>query len=518
MCYYNLVNGICIKKAIASRIYPGQIHDVLFKDIHNHCLQIIWKSRGQKAKFIPLTDVDAVRVIHIDGSVDHLNARHRGITINAGMFPVLLLYTGTGTSLPASLGAPAISLAAPPAPIVKGGYTTISLTLHGVSPEDVQITPPPFWRVSSAARPGTWLVHAPRHTTARQARITISLKNGAGELYFGIPVAGQIVATLLPKAKTSPTAAGIKLILRNNDITAQTYLWHISIIRQYPMINGGFKFPHHIPVSAYFGAINSGRITVPGHSGRVLTLPVEALSPQTIYRVRAVVRNASGQSLMVQRVMSGFVGVPYVSGPVPLHGRLNAAVWAKSAVLHIDQANQFFSFSAARRWHGPQDLSGSLRLLWSKKYLYVGVHVTDRLFSNPASGANLWQGDGLQFLVDPVRAMMKKIGYYDYSMGVGSQGPQAWCNSSADSSAPIGNAADIVVSYHRLHKANGDMTYVLAIPWSRLAPFRPAIGADLGLSMILNDANTHGRNCYMGWYAGVSSKAILHVGDLILEK
>lgn len=518
VCYYNLINGICVKKAIASKTYPGQIHDVLFKDNRNHCLQIIWKTRGQKAKFIPLRGVGQVKLVHIDGSIDHLNAHQHGITINTAAFPLLLLYTGTATSLPATLGAPAISLAAPPASIVKGGATRIALNLRGVSPDDVRIIPPPFWRVAPSGKSGIWLVFAPKHTTARQARMTIALKNGAGELYFGIPVTGQIVATLLPTAKTGPTSAGLQLLVRNNDITPQTYLWHISLNRQYPMAHGGFNFARHVSVSAYFGAINSGRITVVGGGRKVIALPIDGLSPQTIYHLRAVVRNATGQGVVVQRVMSGFVGVPYVSRPIPLNGTLHAAAWAKSPVLRINQANQFFSFSAARHWHGPQDLSGTMRLLWSKKYLYVGVHVTDCLFCNNAMGVNLWQGDGLQFLVDPVRAWAKKIGYYDYSMAVGRNGPQAWCNSSADSSAPVGNAADIVVSYHRLNKANGDITYVLAIPWSRLAPFRPAIGADLGLSMILNDANTHGRNCYMGWYAGVSSKAILHVGDLILGK
>ena len=516
--YYNVINYIAIKKCVASKIYPRHIHDVLFRDAGNHCLQILWRTSGRQAQFVPLPGATAVKVIHIDGSVDRLNAHGEGVTLNIAAFPLMLLYTSPQSALPAAMGPPAMALAATPAPIVKGGHTTIRLRLHGVPADDITVTPPPFWSVKPANAVGAWILTAPVHTSARQARIVATLKNGQGELYFGIPITGQLTAQLLPTAKTSRTAAGLKLIVHNNDSTKQTYLWHVSIKRQYPMVHGGFNFTHHVSVSAYFGAINSGRISVPAGATAHIALPVDGLTPQTIYRIQATVRTASGQMVTVRRVMSGFVGVPYVGHAIPLDGKLTAAAWAKCMALHINKANQFFAFARTRHWHGPKDLSGTVRFLWSKKYLYVGVKVTDRLFWNHASGENLWQGDGLQFLVDPVRAAAAKIGYYDYSMAVGSKGPQAWCNSSADSRAPVGNAKSIIVTAHRLNKTTGDMTYVLAIPWSRLAPFKPASGADLGLSIILNDANTHGRNCYMGWYAGVSNKQIKHVGDLILMK
>ncbi len=515
--YYNLINGICIKKCIDMKDYPDHIVDALLKDDKNRCLQIIWKAKGHQAEFLPLPDVHAVKVIHIDGSMTRLNAHGKGITLNIAAYPLMLLYSGSATTLPAALNAPAISLAARPAPIVKGGSTTIALNLAGVSRDDVTVTAPPFWMVKHASG-ATWTLTAPAQTSARQARMSVSLNNGAGELYFGIPVKGQLTARLVPQARTNPTSAGLKLLIGNNDITAQTYLWHISIKRQYPMVGGHFDFTHHVPVTAYFGAMNSGRITVPPGSHRQITLAVTGLEPQTIYRVQASIRNSAGQTLLIHRLMAGFVGVPFVSHPIPLNGKLDAAAWTKSPVLHIDKPSQFVSFSKSRHWHGLKDLSGDLRFLWSKKYLYVGVKVTDRVFYNHQSGDNLWAGDGLQFLIDPNRAFTHKTGYYDYSMGVGSKGPQAYCNSSADSVAPVGNVPSIIVSAHRLNPANGDIIYVLAIPWYRLAPFRPGIGQDLGLAMILNDDNGHGHNCYMGWYGGVSSKFISNVGDLVLTR
>ncbi len=64
----------------------------------------------------------------------------------------------------------------------------------------------------------------------------------------------------------------------------------------------------------------------------------------------------------------------------------------------------------------------------------------------------------------------------------------------------------------------GGMTYELAIPWSRLAPFRPQVGADLGLSLIVNEDDGRGRTGFMAWFGNPNTKEIDLVGDLILTK
>ena len=60
------------------------------------------------------------------------------------------------------------------------------------------------------------------------------------------------------------------------------------------------------------------------------------------------------------------------------------------------------------------------------------------------------------------------------------------------------------------------MTYEIAIPWSHVAPFRPSVGRNLGLALILNDDDGAGRDCFMGWFSGAHSKEVDMVGDLIL--
>jgi hypothetical protein len=60
------------------------------------------------------------------------------------------------------------------------------------------------------------------------------------------------------------------------------------------------------------------------------------------------------------------------------------------------------------------------------------------------------------------------------------------------------------------------MTYVVAIPWVRLAPFQPAVGADLGLGLAINNDNGAGRDSHMNWFGDIESKQVDVVGDLLL--
>lgn len=114
---------------------------------------------------------------------------------------------------------------------------------------------------------------------------------------------------------------------------------------------------------------------------------------------------------------------------------------------------------------------------------------------------------------DPARTSDQKFGKYDYSAGVGTKGPQAWCHLAAHSSVLAG-AAPWRIAEERL--SGGSRRYELAIPWSSLAPFVPTAGADLGVSMIVNEDDGQGRIGYTGWFAGPHTKNLDHIGDLVL--
>jgi hypothetical protein len=191
--------------------------------------------------------------------------------------------------------------------------------------------------------------------------------------------------------------------------------------------------------------------------------------------------------------------------------------WQNAPVMKIDEPRQFYtSLRQPAKWKGPQGLSGELRFLWDEKYLYLGLKVTDDVFVSNKVDGGIWGDDGIQMMVDPARGLGVKVGKYDMAMALTKKGPQAWCYMSADGGSASGEAKDIVVSTKRLDPQRGDMNYVVAIPWARIAPFKPFAGANLGLCLAINDDDGPGRDCHMNWFADIETKEVDCVGDLIL--
>jgi hypothetical protein len=89
---------------------------------------------------------------------------------------------------------------------------------------------------------------------------------------------------------------------------------------------------------------------------------------------------------------------------------------------------------------------------------------------------------------------------------------------SADVRSPEGELPEVVIAAKRAGKKNGDITYEVAIPWTCLAPFTPAVGRDLGLAMILNEDDGETRSGFLAWFSGVHLKEMEHVGDLLLQE
>ena len=185
-------------------------------------------------------------------------------------------------------------------------------------------------------------------------------------------------------------------------------------------------------------------------------------------------------------------------------------------MLRLDQARQVFMISGKpSRRRGPEDLSGQLRFLWDDQFLYLGMQVTDDVLCNPMQDGGIWNGDGLQLLIDPCRESTEKPGKYEYALARGKKGAQAWCNYSSDPGAPVGEAKDILIQATPTG-ARGDIVYEIAIPWKRLAPFTAAAGNNLGMCVIINEDDGQGRDSFIGWFGCAHSKQLGMNGDLIL--
>ncbi len=516
IAYYNMINGIAVKKFAAQKVYGDDAHAFLFRDRDGHCLQVIWKEKGRLDAFVALPGVRAVTAIAIDGRRAALDAGGKGLTLTIDEDPLLLLYDSAAASLAETLEPPAARFAALPESVVKGGAVTLALAEAAAA----ELSAPASWPVQKTGD-AAWRLTAPENTAAREGDVIVKLADGKGgcngELRARITVAGRMAARLLPVAAgATGQAPGVRLILQNNAEARQELRWRLTLTGAFPMERGRYDMLAPVAPTAYFADNAEGVATLDAQSSAEIVVPLAGVDRQTIYRLKAVVADPSGRVIECERHMAGFVRVPRAKSKIKLDGAMAEPDWRDAPVEHLNEARQFYSFRADKAWQGAAGLSGELRFLWDNEYLYLGVTVRDDVFVNNKVGGDIWAGDGLQMMVDPARDRPVKVGKYDLAMALTKNGPQAWCYLAADGGAPAGEANDIVVAAKRLDPARGDMNYTVAIPWSRIAPFQPAPGANLGLCVAINDDDGPGRDCHMNWFADIESKQVDTVGDLIL--
>ncbi|HMP76988.1 MAG TPA: sugar-binding protein [Kiritimatiellia bacterium] len=523
IAYYNMVNGIAVKKFVQERAYDDGSAAFLFRDTEGNCLQVLWNDKGSQAHFIPLRGVREVDVVRIDGSRRGLDAAGRGLTLDIGEDPVLLLYTQAAGELPERLDAPALRLASELRPAVKGAQVEFELAGEGLVPEVLAVQGPPGWplRVAAAGAGRVRLsVTVPEATKAREGRLRIRYQPAGapqGEFDLALPIASRIEGRLLPLVGAAGPA--LRLTLRNNGNTPQSLNWAMSFPASHPMRDGSYILEESTPTDARFSEAADGVLQLDAGAESSVEVPVQGLDPATIYRVKANVVDAEGRRLEVERLVAGFAVVPRAAAPPRIDGVIDEAAWARASVLKINETRQFTFARKTSNWTGPEDLSADIRLLWDDAHLYLSVQVKDDVFRNLKRDGDIWAGDGIQFILDPARSASQRIGLYDYAVASGAGGLQAWCFQTADQgAAPAGAVMDFQVAAVPASDGTGGMSYELAIPWSRIAPFQPAVGANLGLALILNEDDGNDRDSFMGWFSGVHLKQVDMAGDLILAE
>lgn len=514
IAYYNVVNGICIKKFSDYRTYDKDLHAFLFVDKNGDNLQVLWKDHGAKDVRVLVAGAKAVRVTRLDGTLADLAPEADGVSLRVTEDPILLTYRGSQNKLANETGAPAVTVLDSPSTITRGETATLALGLNGLAAKDLKVSLPPDWRATPPEEKDGRVniaITAPADTDARYVPIRVASRTS--DLDLIVPVQGQIAAEMRPSL-TEDGRPAVELMLKNRNAGSETVNWRLSFLQEVPVKAGLYTVTSGRPSSAYFAEASEGKVSLEPKSEASVKVPLAGYDEITPYKIRAVVTDQSGRALTKERYFGGFVSVPKVNEPLKLDGTLNDAAWQRAKPRFIDRAEQFRNLGETNGWTGPDDLSGEVRFLWDEKYLYVGVVVKDDIFRNEAESSAIWSGDGLQFLIDPARSQSEKPGKYDYAIGVGKAGPAAWCYLTADGKAPAGEVKEIVIS--QTPGKDGGRTYELAIPWERLAPFQPARGANLGMAVILNEDDAPKRDGFMTWFGDIQSKEVDAVGDLIL--
>jgi len=529
VAYFNAINTIAIKKFVEDRVYRDNTHAFLFRDRNDQALQVWYRNKGREDLFIPLPGVGKVRITRIDGSLRDLDADGKGITLTITEDPILLTYAGGEKTLPEKTQTPAITLGRASGSVVRGEQSRLDVVLNSAESPQLDIQVPPFWKTENETAKDAdgrtvvrYTLQAPEDSAVREADMTVSVKSGdkiIGQIYHRPIVTGALEINLLPVPASPGQPVTIKLVIQNNSPMKQQANWDVVLTGEQTLADGVFSAPK--PASAYFADTASGVVEIEAKQSREIMLPLVKANLSAVYRVRAVVRDASGRIAVQERPVAAFYGVPKTKSAITLDGKIDEAAWQDAPVRKLDAKDQFFAFKSntdqPADWTGADDLSGEIRYLWSDEYLYVSVKVRDDAAAVPLlEGGQLWKQDGLQFLVDPMRTSDQKVGKYDYVLGVGTKGPQVWCSLSADGDIRPGEISEIKFATATGRKGTNDLSYEIAIPWANLAPFDPKSESNLGLTAILNEGDNESRNAFMTWFGNAHNKDIDTVGDLVL--
>jgi len=151
--------------------------------------------------------------------------------------------------------------------------------------------------------------------------------------------------------------------------------------------------------------------------------------------------------------------------------------------------------------NGPEDFSGTVWATYDNDYLYMTASVHDDVYSQTKQGSEIWQGDSIQFAVS-AGMPGENLQWYEYGMALTSQGSELyrWM-------APQGIETGSIVSQHlqiTRDEAAKNTIYLLALPWSDLAPIVPSDGI-LSLSIVVNENDGNGRKGYVEWGSGIGA-------------
>ncbi len=521
--YYNMVNGLLDKRFVEEKRYPGDIEAYLFRDDEGRCFQVLYSDRQESDVMLPLEGVGAVTLRSIDGTVSRLDAAGEGVTVRVGPDAILLEYDNGPAKLPDALDPAQITLHAPPSKMIHGGSVVVAVETPGTA----AVQAPPGWKVEPMQADGAtqrFQVTAPAETSARITPIAVSSSDPEGRvrglIHMLIPVTGQITAKIMPLPKDMPQGPGVRLTIQNRADTTKDITWSVDVDGEVVMRSGRFKLGAIESPSVRIDASQSGegglRIAPQGRA--VIDLPMPDVDLTKLYQVRAAVEDDQGQGISQRRWMGGFATAVRADTLISIDGKLDEPGWSVVAPTAVDGDHHFRVIKKAEGVSrtDADDLTGHLRFLWDDQYLYMGIEVTDDVHVSAIPGYPVWRQDGLQFMFAPGRGDPSISGKIDIGLGQTVDGPRAFSYLTADPAQKTGPIDDVKIAIVPNGRGQGGRTYEIALPWSRLSPFKPGLGENIGVTVAFNEDDGPGRSSFLSWFGDVQTKQIDGTADLLL--
>ncbi len=148
-------------------------------------------------------------------------------------------------------------------------------------------------------------------------------------------------------------------------------------------------------------------------------------------------------------------------------------------------------------WDSDADLSVTWYAGWDANTFYFAALVKDDKHENKQTGANIWNGDNIQFALDPTNAKKDYANVvYEYGYALTTK-PEVYRWST--NTATKGETSKYAVVRN---DGAGTTTYEASIPKTDIAPADLAAGKILGFAIIVNENDTSGgQGGWLGWGA-----------------
>jgi hypothetical protein len=167
-------------------------------------------------------------------------------------------------------------------------------------------------------------------------------------------------------------------------------------------------------------------------------------------------------------------------------------------------------------WENDADQSVMWYATWDASNFYFACEVRDEFHENAQTGGSIWNGDNVQFTIDPVNAKAEygdHVYEYGYALTTTGQEVYRWATHTATAGE---NSTFVVIR----DDSAGTTTYEVAIPKDDIAPIDLVAGNVIGFGIIVNENDTSGgQGGWLGWgaHALVYGKNADKLEDLTLS-
>ncbi len=248
----------------------------------------------------------------------------------------------------------------------------------------------------------------------------------------------------------------------------------------------------------------AGRLSAAGRHRAAMdrldrALMAEAVEPERFARLHdrlaAIRETLAEQSRAVYHA-------PRTARPPELDGRLTDD-WRFDRAAVLDQPRNIERIQSeihpGRFWHGPNDLSAILYVMWDAENLYLAVDVHDDVQVPHDFDADEWEGDCLMVGIDP-----DHTGGYRYS----GNHTVFWLALAAKPREDEEDRDDRerLGGQHRIQikEDESGTIYELSLPWEDLGVQNPQPGRRIGLNILVIDDDQTGQLKAASWTPGLT--------------